>query len=195
MPEDLLDGRIGRTALLLVTEERPDRERALRNEAERWGFRVVTGRVGSMEAQKVVAALETACRREGLVRADAYREEHALYHAILEALQGVARGQVAFGSILRTVGLSFAVVRGPRRAGAGASTGVGVGGAGSAAGAGTGTGTGAGMGAGTGAATGAGAGTGAGGDGEWLAVALYGTIGAPVKGWEHEVCGLGVNHL
>lgn len=149
---ELLDGRIGRTALLLVTEERPEREQALRAEAERLGFRVVTGRVGSMEAQKVVAAVETACRRGRLVRDDAYREEHALYHAILEALQGVARGQVAFGSILRTVGLSFAVVRGPRRAGAAD-------------------------------------------DGEWLAVALYGTIGAPVKGWEHEVCGLGINHL
>lgn len=167
----LLDGRIGRTALLLVTEERPERERALRVEAERLGFRVVTGRVGSMEAQKVVAAIETACRREGLVRADAYRDEHALYHAILEALQGVARGHLAFGSILRTVGLSFAVVRGPRRAGAGAARREPASGPGTAGP------------------------DGAAGDGQWLAVALYGTIGAPVKGWEHEVCGLGVNHL
>ena len=176
----LLDGRIGRTALLLATEERPGRERALREEAERLGFRVVTGRVGSMEAQKVVAAVEIACRREGLVRADAYREEHALYHAILEALQGVARGQVAFGSILRTVGLSFAVVRGPRRAGTVAGESGAAGGAGAADPAG---------------ATDTAGSSGAAADGQWLAVALYGTIGAPVKGWEHEVCGLGVNHL
>jgi len=32
-------------------------------------------------------------------------------------------------------------------------------------------------------------------DGEWLAVVLYGTIGAPVKGYEHETIGLGLNHL
>jgi len=32
-------------------------------------------------------------------------------------------------------------------------------------------------------------------DGEWLAVVLYGTIGAPVKGYEHETIGLGLNHI
>ena len=32
-------------------------------------------------------------------------------------------------------------------------------------------------------------------EGEWLAVAFYGTIGAPVKGFEHEALGLGVNHI
>ncbi|MCJ7806800.1 MAG: transcriptional regulator, partial [Clostridia bacterium] len=29
----------------------------------------------------------------------------------------------------------------------------------------------------------------------WLAVVLYGTIGAPIKGYEHETIGLGLNHL
>lgn len=33
------------------------------------------------------------------------------------------------------------------------------------------------------------------GEGQWLAVALYGSIGAPRKGFEHEVIGLGINHL
>lgn len=148
-----LDGRIGRTAMLLALADDPEAERALTREAESLGFRVVKGRVGSMEPEKVVAAIDTACRRCGLITEEGYREEHALYHAILEALHGVLRGQVAFGSILRTVGLSFAVVRGPRRPEAG------------------------------------------GGDGDWVVVALYGTIGAPVRGWEHEVCGMGVNHL
>jgi len=32
-------------------------------------------------------------------------------------------------------------------------------------------------------------------EGEWIAVALYGTIGAPVKGLEHEAVGLGINHI
>ena len=32
-------------------------------------------------------------------------------------------------------------------------------------------------------------------EGEWVAVALYGTIGAPVKGSEHEAIGLGINHI
>lgn len=32
-------------------------------------------------------------------------------------------------------------------------------------------------------------------EGEWIAVALYGTIGAPIKGLEHEAVGLGINHI
>lgn len=32
-------------------------------------------------------------------------------------------------------------------------------------------------------------------DGNWVAVAVYGTIGAPIKGSEHEVVGLGINHI
>lgn len=32
-------------------------------------------------------------------------------------------------------------------------------------------------------------------EGEWLAVAFYGTIGAPIKGLEHETMGLGINHI
>lgn len=32
-------------------------------------------------------------------------------------------------------------------------------------------------------------------DGNWIAVAIYGTIGAPIKGSEHEIVGLGINHI
>ena len=32
-------------------------------------------------------------------------------------------------------------------------------------------------------------------DGEWIAVALYGNMGAPIKGFEHEVMGLGINPI
>jgi hut operon positive regulator len=32
-------------------------------------------------------------------------------------------------------------------------------------------------------------------EGEWIAVAVYGTIGAPVRGYEHEAIGLGINHI
>ncbi|MQL52274.1 hut operon transcriptional regulator HutP [Desulfofundulus thermobenzoicus] len=115
-------------------------------------FQVVTGQVGSMSVEKVVAAVETAAKREGLIAADHYRGEHALYHAVLEALHGVCRGQLELGSILRTAGLKFAVVAGPRDADRPE-------------------------------------------EGHWLAVALYGYIGAPRRGFEHEVIGLGINHL
>ncbi|OAT81249.1 HutP family protein [Desulfotomaculum copahuensis] len=115
-------------------------------------FRIITGQVGSMGIEKVVAAVETAAKREGLIADDHYRGEHALYHAVLEALHGVCRGQLELGSILRTAGLKFAVVAGPKAEDQTA-------------------------------------------EGRWLAVALYGHIGAPRKGFEHEVIGLGINHL
>lgn len=109
------------------------------------------GKVGSMNMQKVIAAVETAAKRHGLIHESQYRETHALYHAILEGIEGVTRGQTAIGEISRTVGLRFAVVRGTPYENKD--------------------------------------------EGEWIAVAFYGTIGAPIKGLEHETVGLGINHI
>lgn len=141
---------IGRVALLLAMfgEESP----SLREDARRAGYRCETGRVGSMDGAKVVAAVETAARRQGIV-GQTYRDEHALYHAVIEAFHGVCRGQLALGSILRTTAVRFALVRGPRRVVDPPE------------------------------------------EGTWLAVALYGLIGAPVEGYEHEVAGLGISHV
>lgn len=139
---------IGKKALLLVLSE-PEPENGTISEELPW--RYCLGKVGAMEAHKVVAAIETAAKKNGIINSDVYREIHALYHAIVEAIEGVTRGQIQLGSVLRTVGLRFSIIRGnpydtPE-------------------------------------------------EGEWIAVALYGTIGAPVKGLEHEVVGLGINHL
>ncbi|KGA95799.1 antitermination protein [Alkalihalobacillus alcalophilus ATCC 27647 = CGMCC 1.3604] len=140
--------RIGREAILLLLSDQPDKELTRLNE-DNW--QACLGKVGSMEAHKVVAAIETAAKKNGLIKTDVYRESHALYHAIMEALQGVTRGQVQLGSVHRTVGLTFAILRGnPYENNE---------------------------------------------EGEWMAVSLYGTIGAPVKGSEHEAIGLGINHI
>jgi len=135
---------IGRVALLSVLLEQ--RELMVARAPD---YRIVFGHVGSMEVEKIIAAIETAARREQLIGTE-YAEEHALYHAIIEALHGVLRGQIALGSLLRTVGLRFALVRGPRLPGDRTA---------------------------------------------WIAVAMYGTIGQPIKGNEHEVVGLGINHV
>lgn len=114
-------------------------------------FKVMTGKVGSMDLSKVISSVETAAKRGGLIDGNIYRETHSLYHAILEALQGVTRGDLSVGEIMRTVGLRFAIVRGnPYDSDD---------------------------------------------EGEWLAVCFYGTIGAPIKGKEHEALGLGINHI
>ncbi len=143
--------QIGKTAIMYALSEAA-LETQFKNNAEKNGFKMIKGKVGSMSTEKIFAAVETAAQREGLIRKDYYRDTHALYHAILDAFVGICRGQLGLGNMLRTVGLIFTVVRGPRTSEQRE-------------------------------------------DGEWLAVVLYGTIGAPVKGYEHETIGLGLNHL
>ncbi|BCB05888.1 hut operon transcriptional regulator HutP [Bacillus sp. KH172YL63] len=141
--------RIGKNAMLLLLLDREEEEWNRHFNELNWSY--CTGKIGSMDSQKIVAAIETAAKRSDLVREDLYREMHALYHAIMEALTGVTRGHTQLGEVLRTVGLRFSVVRGtPYESEE---------------------------------------------EGEWIAVALYGTIGAPIKGLEHETIGLGINHI
>ena len=139
---------IGKTAIMLaaLTEE----EMQLVNPALDH-VRYCQGKVGSMNMQKVISAVETAAKRHELIHPVYYRETHALYHAIMEGMEGVTRGHLAIGDMSRTVGLRFAVVRGKPFEDDG--------------------------------------------EGEWIAVAFYGTIGAPIKGSEHETVGLGINHI
>ncbi|MGG1242113.1 hypothetical protein BSBH6_02823 [Bacillus subtilis] len=141
--------RIGRLSVLLLLNEAEESTQV--GKLERDGWKVCLGKVGSMDAHKVVAAIETASKKSGVIQSEGYRESHALYHATMEALHGVTRGEMLLGSLLRTVGLRFAVLRGnPYESEA---------------------------------------------EGDWIAVSLYGTIGAPIKGLEHETFGVGINHI
>ncbi|CAG9620618.1 hut operon transcriptional regulator HutP [Sutcliffiella rhizosphaerae] len=142
-----IDRRIGKHAILLAMSN--EQEVSSLTIPVQW--KSCIGKVGSMDSQKVVAAIETAAKREGIIKTEGYRETHALYHAIMDALSGVTRGQVQLGAVMRTVGLRFAVVRGNPYEDVE--------------------------------------------EGDWIAVALYGTIGAPVRGSEHETIGLGINHI
>lgn len=143
--------QIGRTAIMYAMAD-GELEKQIKEQAGKNGFKLIKGKVGSMSTEKIFAAVETAAQREGLIRKDFYRDTHALYHAILDAFVGICRGQLGLGDMLRTVGLMFTVVKGPRTVEQSE-------------------------------------------DGEWIAVVLYGTIGAPIKGYEHETIGLGINHL
>ena len=142
--------RIGKLALSLVLEEGEEIDR-LKEKVSGLGYKVCTGRVGSMELEKIFAAVETAVRREKVIDSK-YHSVHSIYHATLEAVQGLGRGQIDLRNVHRTAGLRFSVVRGYKEAGNER-------------------------------------------DGEWVAIALYGTMGAPVKGHEHEAVGLGINHI
>lgn len=140
--------KLGKLALLLVLGSEEEKNKLVKIGTE-LGYQLYKGKVGSMDSTKIFAAVETAAKKEGLVR-DTYREEHAIYHSVLEAYNAICRGQPGLGNVLRSAGLVFSIVRGPRIPGDH-------------------------------------------GDGDWLAVALYGNMGAPIKGFEHEVIGLGIN--
>ncbi|MBY0221241.1 hut operon transcriptional regulator HutP [Mammaliicoccus sciuri] len=146
-----VDTKIGRQAVMYTFSNSEAEDSRIENGMQQLGWQFGKGKVGSMEFQKIVAAIETLAKRQGIVNQDIYREMHALYHAIIEAMQGVTRGQVELGGMLRTAGLRFAIVRGTPYENAA--------------------------------------------EGEWIAVAVYGTIGAPVRGFEHEAIGLGINHI
>ncbi len=139
---------IGKIASLLVLSLKEDADEISKRAMES-GYKVYKGCVGSMDSAKIFAAVETAAKKEGLIR-PLYREEHAIYHSILEAYTAICRGQEGLGAVLRTVGLAFSIVRGPRVPGDP-------------------------------------------NDGDWVAVVLYGNMGAPIKGYEHEVIGMGIN--
>jgi hut operon positive regulator len=141
---------LGKVAVLSVLQTEAE-EIGLLKQSVQLGYKVYKGKVGSMDSAKIFAAIETAAKREGFI-SSIYREEHALYHSILEAYQGICRGNAGLGNVLRSAGLLYSIVRGTRAAGCDA-------------------------------------------DGEWIAVALYGYMGAPMKGFEHEVLGLGMNPI
>lgn len=140
---------IGKIALLLaLSEDSPDK---LQKYYEKKDYVIYKGQAGSMDAKKIVAAIETAASRENLI-GENYHEEHALYHAIIEALSGYCRGQVMLGEVLRTAGLTFTIVRGTLIEDDPSS-------------------------------------------GNWIAVVLYGQIGSPRRGFEHEAIGMGIQPI
>ncbi|WP_371376266.1 HutP family protein [Sporomusa aerivorans] len=141
---------LGKLAILLVLQDETE-EALLRQRSNVLGYRIYKGKVGSMDSAKIFAAVETAAKREGFISSN-YREEHALYHSILEAYQGICRGHSGLGNVMRSAGLLFCIARGPRTPGNQD-------------------------------------------DGDWIAVTMYGYMGAPMKGFEHEVLGLGMNPI
>lgn len=139
---------LGKLAIKIVIAGGDERSRLI-EQGNKEGFKICVGKVGTMNAEKVIAAIMTAGKRDNLWNSSSFREEHALYDAAVQSLNGVCRGQLVVSEVLRTVGLTFAIVRGPMTAP----------------------------------------------DEDWVAVCLYGTIGAPIKGFEHETIGLGINHI
>ncbi len=141
---------IGKIATLMALGSDNDLKK-IQKKAQEEGYIVYKGSVGSMDSAKIFAAIETAAKKENIIK-PLYREEHAIYHSILDAYSAICRGQAGLGAVLRTVGLVYSIVKGPRIPEEVK-------------------------------------------DGEWIAVVLYGTMGAPTKGYEHEVIGLGINPI
>jgi len=136
-------------SLLIASGEE---EKELLKKTSNLGYKVCMGKAGTMESSELIAAIETAAKREEILRAGYYKEEHALYHASLNALRGFCRGEIGIGNFLRTIGVKFVVLRGPMD-----TTNSNL--------------------------------------GEWVSVGIYGMVGAPIKGFEHEAIGLEINNI
>lgn len=103
---------IGKLSILLAVLQGHSWKEEIEQQLTDQGYRYTIGRVGAMDITKVVVAMETAAKNNHIIDSQSYREVHAMYHAIIEAIQGLGRGVFQFGDILRTVGLTFAIVRG-----------------------------------------------------------------------------------
>ena len=143
--------KIGRLTILLLISSKEE-EKQLLKKASSLGYKICIGKVGTMKSNEIIAAIETAAKREGIFHADNYRGEHALYHTTLNALKGLCRGEIGIGDFLRTTGVKFVILKGPLD-------------------------------------------TTRNDLGEWISVGIYGMIGAPIKGFEHEAIGLEINTI
>ncbi len=143
--------KIGRLTILLLISS-GEEEKELIKKINSFGYKICIGIVGTMKSEKIIAAIETTARREGIFTAGCYREEHAVYHTALNALKGLCRGEIGIGNFLRTTGVKFVILRGPLD-------------------------------------------TTRNNLGEWISVGIYGMIGAPIKGFEHEAIGLEINTI
>lgn len=141
---------IGKIALHIALSDEETGKKIIEKYEDK-GYISIRGQVGTMDVKKIYAAVETAVYRQDMIREN-YHEEHALYHAISEALSGYCRGSVALDTVLRTTGLEFAVVRGELVVDEVSG-------------------------------------------GDWIAVVLYGFIGSPRRGFEHEAIGLGIQSI
>lgn len=141
---------IGKTAILITLANEEDRPQLI-NKVKSLGYQICTGKVGTMDPGKIISAMMTAAKREYIWDGVSFRQEHALYDAMKEALSGVCRGNISLNEVCLTVGLAFTIICGEMPTHKS--------------------------------------------EGKWVAVCLYGTIGAPIKGFEHEAIGLGINHI
>lgn len=147
----LIVEKIGRLTISLLISS-GEEEKELLKKASGLGYKICIGKAGTMDSKELIAAIETAAKREEIFRAGCYREEHAVYHAALNALRGFCRGEIGIGNFLRTIGVKFVVLRGPID-------------------------------------------TTRSDLGEWVSVGIYGMVGAPIKGFEHEAIGLEINNI
>lgn len=145
---------LGKIAVLLALAE-GDEEQCVMELIKKRGYSFLKGHVGTMDPKKIFSSIEIGAIKEGIIQ-NYYHEEHALYHAILEALNGYCRGQIGLESILRSTGLTYSIVRGKLQYDESKMK----------------------------------------SDAKpWIAICLYGKIGSPRKGFEHDAIGLGVNSI
>lgn len=74
-------------------------------------IKITHGKVGTMRINDIIGAIQTSAKKGEIIK-NTYREEHALYSSISDAIIGVCRNNTLLQESSRTTYLSFVVARG-----------------------------------------------------------------------------------
>lgn len=109
------DFTMGKLTSLLVLLHNNEAGELIKKQLNMENCRYTVGSIGSIDLNKVISVIEASAETKGIINSDSYNERNTLYHTILEAVQGVGRGTIQVGDLLKKVDLTYGIVRGKNK--------------------------------------------------------------------------------
>ncbi len=109
------DFTMGKLTSLLVLLHNNEAGEMIKKELNKENCRYTVGSIESIDLNKVISVIETNAKTNGIINSESYSERNTLYHTILEAVQGVGRGTIQVGDLLKEIDLTYGIVRGKNK--------------------------------------------------------------------------------